>query len=184
MPHLKEFRIVQDSREKKPLPFPRSLELLSYTASPCKQIPVRVNIQVISTTLQAADYILDDHPTNAYLGVGASTACIIERKYSLDELHTNIFNRKRRASFIRCLDRMAEGWNFPLLLLEGTLSSLYNNTRPEVHGGLVMDEVMRLCLSRGVGLQIAEGNTQSKRRKIAEHAARFLFNGALTHAGN
>jgi len=152
--------------------------MLSVKDEPYRKTAHTLQIEVITRTLPAADIAIGDEPANLYLGVGAYKAAIIERKYSLGELQTNVFDRKRRPAFVRCLKAMSENFDRPTLLLEGTLGRLYASTHREDDAGLVMDATMRLCYEHGVALQIAEGNTQAKRRIIAEHAIRLLINGA------
>ena len=90
-------KVYQDTREKRPLMFPETIELGGrlYT------------VEVIKKELVTGDYLLDPE----------APAAMIERKGSIDELYQNLFT-KDRARFFRSLERIKDSPAVCYLLLD------------------------------------------------------------------
>lgn len=164
----KSLTILVDSREKIPLIFPSTLTMLSPRHLPHQQIKSIVRLVTKSATLETGDYLLAEAPT----------ACVVERKYSIDELATNTLNPRRRRLFIAELLRL-QAYSRPVLLLEGSLSKYLKPTVRTKDPGLALDATQRLLLEYKIGLITQPCNTVAERRAAGEFVARLLVNGAL-----
>ena len=116
MPKPITFTILRDRREKRPLSFPDWIDVLDPNTLPRKRQRLALRIRVQDVTLPTADYVLGKDAANVYtLGETA----VVERKYSLDEIATNVLDIHRRKLFVGQLQRMRETWKYPLLVFEG-----------------------------------------------------------------
>lgn len=157
------YTVVVDSREKKPLPFPKHLvvgrEGGKGTTTLC--------VETITDRLVTGDYVLRGHEAGT----------IVERKGSLMEVVKNVRGRDR-TRFLAALDRVAEEAARPVLFLEGTPSDLARaeHRDPTLRGGL--DELMRVCAQRNVHFLLLPARTPGNRRSAAEFILRMLIAGA------
>lgn len=185
---MKQFQIVIDSREQHPLPIPEVVEWLDPTALPTSAKPVRVRIGLDKRALPAADYILEGDVGLVYTTGSGRGAGVVERKASIDELSDNVFAPHRRPNFITLLTRMKEQWRYPVLMIEGGLSTLFQISRKHP-GGLVIDGLQRLSMEYGVPIIPLDGRGLSQRKYAGEWVARWLlnatvaggFNGTISH---
>lgn len=168
--------ILADCREKKPLPFPSTLRMLTFNGLPESRRETVVTLAVKQSRMEAADYALDDAPGACYSLRGT---VIVERKAALDEIATNCLDSSRRAHFVRCLTRMAAAFPRPFLIFEGGLPALYRASRQNPSPWLAIDALQRLCLSHNVPIINIPAGTDANRRLLADYCARLLVNGAL-----
>ena len=89
----KEWVILQDTREKKPLRFPANLRVLDDKKPAYKQKMITVRLHTVPQKLDTGDYLLQGHETDT----------IVERKGSLREVAMNCLNQRDRKRFIDCL---------------------------------------------------------------------------------
>ena len=131
--------VVQiDTREKKPLLFPATLEV--WTGH--RQKIVRVFIERVR--LDAGDYCLKDQ-----------RGCIVERKGSLRELNTNLLNPVDSGRQARAFRRLSEACDHPYLLVHTTTSDLLARTEHNPEPGRLV-QVMTRCLTKyGLSLLVA-----------------------------
>ena len=73
---IRDWTIIQDTREKKPLLFPGNLRLLDDKTLPTKRKTVLVRIHTVKETLKTGDYLLR----------GYEGCTMIERKACLREI--------------------------------------------------------------------------------------------------
>lgn len=180
-----EYLIHIDSREQRPLPFPVHVTMLDPTVLPQRQqtrcVRIRTEAPAARKALPFADYLLGDDPGACYTAKDSSGGVIVERKYSLSELHANVFNPVKRRSFVRCLDNMRKHFVYPVLLLEGTPAEL---NRGHAQAAIVWDGLQRLLLERRISLWHLPGKSETARRETAILVAKLLINGALTHGNS
>lgn len=167
----REWVILQDRREKKPLLFPDNLVCLDTSQPAHHQRSLTVRLVVQPTTLEYGDYML------ACNGRGV----IIERKWSLDEIATNCLSELRRRNFIRELERLRDHCSHPILLFESTLLEASRPTKQNPTPALALDALAALLLEYRVTPLFLPSSTPEHRRATGEFAARLLIRGA-THA--
>ena len=130
----KEWTIVQDTREKKPLKFPANLKVLDDKYPPHKQRMVTVRLHTVQDKLEAGDYLLRGHEGKT----------IIERKGSLREIAKNCLNEKDRVRFIKSLEKLKNACTHPVLMLEGTPLLMERPCQNVPKPACAMDALMRL----------------------------------------
>lgn len=173
--------ILCDYREKKPLPFPTTIEVLDPRYPAHKLKTTRFMIKQVKKRLDAADYIIGDEPGSVFTTGMPGSPVVVERKYTLNELYDNLFREgTNRRNFDACLTNMKK-FARPHLFVEGSLGRLYSSIE-NAPPGIVIDELQRQCFEKEITLLILEGNTQSQRALIADYIARLLINGTLTNA--
>lgn len=166
-----------DNREKKPLPFPKVIDLWDPRTRPPRASLMRAAIQTQSVTLETADYRLAAFPQ----------LCVIERKGHLQELYSNLVPRKGRTLFIDELKRLRDQCRYPYVLLEGTPHGLMTDNRrtsPHYDPNLVRDLLLEATLLHGVQILILPSSTPSQRRALAEWVAALLIRPAILPAGD
>jgi ERCC4-type nuclease len=165
----RDYTLIIDTREKKPLIFPANLRVLSPNASPhlCKTNLLRVHTK--KEKLDTGDYLLR----------GYETVTMIERKGSLREVATNCLNQRDRKRFVACLERMKDACAEPILLLEGTPLESLRKTKHVLEPGAAIDALMRLLTEYGIKLLLLPTASSAQRRATGEWAARLLINGAI-----
>ena len=168
----REYVILQDSREKKPLIFPETLSFLDTSKPPWHRKSVRVRIRVQSHPLKTGDYCLLDHEDNV----------LIERKGTLREVAGYCLRKDGCRRFISQIDRLKSECQKPFLLLEGTPVDLQRPTKYVENPGLALDSFHRILFERQVPLILLPSATTTARRAVGEWTARLLINGALTNA--
>lgn len=174
---MPDYTIVVDAREKKPLPLPSRLLMLSPSALPETRQSTWVGVKQTRREIPAADYCLDGEPGVCY-SLGGSV--IVERKAALDEIATNCLDSYRRQRFVRCLEAMRRSHARPFLIFEGGLSRMYKASSSNPHPELAIDALQRLCFAHGVHLLAISGDSLACRRHLGDYVARMLINGALT----
>jgi ERCC4-type nuclease len=175
----RQWLILVDTREKKPLLFPEHLTVLSDTQPAHTQATVTVRLHTERKRLETGDYLLASHPTTT----------IVERKGSVREVQTNCLNRRDRARFVRCLERMRDAAVDPVLLLEGSPADLVKPLPANAYGqpgespaGPALDALFSLLHEYGIRLLLLPNSTVANRRAMGEIVARDLIAGAIHHA--
>lgn len=167
----KEWTIIQDTREKKPLKFPANLKVLDDKYPPHKQRVTTIRIHTLVEKLEAGDYLLQGYEDNT----------IIERKGSLREIAKNCLNEKDRVRFIKALVKLKNACDHPILMLEGTPLQMEKPCKNVPHPACAIDGLMRLIREYDIELILLPGTTYSHRRACANWVARLLIAGAITN---
>ena len=167
----REWVILQDSREKKPLLFPETLSFLDPTKPPWFRRSVRVRLRVEKYPLKTGDYCLLGHEKTA----------LIERKGSLREVAGYCLTKDGCRRFTSQVDRLKDEAALPYLLLEGTPVDLQRPTKYVEKPGLALDSFQRILFQKGVALILLPSATTTARKAVGEWAARLMINGAITH---
>ena len=165
----REWTIIQDTREKKPLKFPANLKVLDDNFPPFKQKMVTVRIHTVVEKLDAGDYLLQGHEGQT----------IIERKGSLREIAKNCLNEKDRVRFIKALVKLKDACEHPILMLEGTPLEMERPCPNVPYPACATDALMRLMKEYKIEFILLPGTTYSHRRACANWVARMLINGAI-----
>jgi ERCC4-type nuclease len=162
---LRELTILVDSREQRPLVFPRNL-VVGTPGSSTSLATIRLNTR--EETLPTGDYVVQGH----------EAACVIERKANLPELARNLHTadglRRLRNEFTRM-----QAFRRRLLLLEGgplqhqsrTSASRNHSILPEA----VRDDLFRLTGEYGIELWMIPISSASARHACSEWVASLLF---------
>ena len=111
--------ILQDTREKQPLLFPRTMVMLDAAYPATDKRRTTVSIHVVKKALKTGDYAIQGHEDR----------CLVERKGSAREIAKNTMHGKDRQRFERELVRLKEETAFPVLLMEGWPSQLLEHTK-------------------------------------------------------
>lgn len=153
------FTIEVDTREQKPLLFPSHISL--YTGD----LPKRVRLRTLPSTLKAGDYRLLSHPT---------LACI-ERKGSVRELCKNFLSRDWERQ-LRSLAHLCSDYQHPYLLVEESVYALTTRREPNTNPDLLLQRISSILTRLPVRLLIV-GAAQSipARRRIGLFAASLLL---------
>lgn len=165
----RDYTLIIDSREKKPLIFPANIRVLSPSSPPHQAKTNLVRVHTKKEKLETGDYLLR----------GYDTVTMIERKGSLREVATNCLNRNDRKRFIKCLVRMKDACSEPILLLEGTPLETLRKSRHVPEPGAAVDALMRLLTEYEINLLLLPTSSSAQRRATGEWAARLLINGAI-----
>lgn len=168
----KEWTIVQDTREKKPLRFPANLRVLDDHTAPHRVRMVTVRLHTVKEKLDTGDYLLR----------GFESTTIIERKGSLREVANNCLSRADRPRFVECLTRLRDSCKHPVIMLEGTPLSMARVQRGVQEPDAAVDALLRLVREYRIELLLLPGSTHSHRRACANWVARALIAGALNDA--
>lgn len=160
----RDFTLIVDTREKKPLLFPANLRVLNPDTKKANLIRLHTKKEKLDT----GDYLLK----------GFEESTMIERKGSLREVASNCLSGDR-ARFENCLIRMTEACKDPVLLLEGTPLELSRKSKEVPEPGAAIDALMRLLSTYSIGLLLLPTASSSQRRATGEWAARLLINGAI-----
>lgn len=148
-------QVIIDSREKRPLLFPATLNFRGrlYT------------IETIRRRLDAGDYMLEHAPQLAG----------IERKAGLREIHQNFLTTDSRRAH-KALVRFAGAYEHPLLLLESSTSQLMTPTKYFPRPGGIVQQILDACADLKIGLLLVGRCAQTTtRRKAGELALRALL---------
>ena len=168
----REWVILQDTREKKPLLFPETLVMLNDAKPAWHRRSCTVRLRVEKHPLKTGDYCLLGHEKTA----------LIERKGSLREVAGYCLSKDGCRRFTSQVDRLKAEAALPYLLLEGTPMDLLRPTLHVEKPGLAMDSFQRILYEKSVPLILLPAATTSARKAVGEWVARLLINGALTHA--
>lgn len=165
----REFTVLVDEREKKPLPIPPFLKVWDRSTSWDRCTPTTVRITTRTVLLPTGDYILEGHPA----------ACIIERKAHLTELHTNVLTVTGRRRFTAELDRLRRECHTPIVLLEGAPHTL-KAVRPPIDADLVRDHLLSLLHAYSIGFHLLPTDSPTARRSAGEWLVATLIAAATT----
>lgn len=168
---IRDWTIVQDTREKKPLLFPGNIRVLDDKTLPTSKKSILVRVHTVRETLKTGDYLMK----------GFEGCTMIERKGSLREIAQNCLTKRDRPRFVECLKRMKDSCVDPVLLLEGTPLEMTRVTKHVPEPAVAVDALMRLLNEYGIRLFLLPTQTASHRRASGEWALRLLINGALQH---
>tara|TARA_B100001093_G_scaffold518394_1_gene603034 strand:- start:2416 stop:2958 length:543 start_codon:yes stop_codon:yes gene_type:complete len=167
----REFVILQDTREKKPLLFPETISMLDDTKPPWFRRSARIRLRVEKYPLKTGDYCLLGHEKTA----------LIERKGSLREVAGYCLTKDGCRRFISQVDRLKDEAALPYLLLEGTPMDLLRPTTHVEKPGLAMDSFQRILYEKNVPLILLPAATTTARKAVGEWVARLLINGVISH---
>jgi ERCC4-type nuclease len=158
------YTVAVDTREQKPVPIPDWLPLLR---TPLCGDTTTVHIRTTAKTLSAGDYTLIENQS----GAG------IERKYTLRELAKNCLTDDRHR-MRAALERLADTYSHPYLLVEGTVRKLLGDKRiPKPYRAY--DALLRLLADYRITLIHTEGRSHRQRELTGEIIARILINVAI-----
>ena len=141
-----------------------------------------VNLDIKCITLPVADYLIEtgevgsvliseDYPTRS---------AVVETKRSLSEITANVLgNPASRRNFKLMLSRMRQYWHFPLLVVEGGLSTVYQARRNDPPPGPTIDAFQRILMESKVPFMLVPEKSVAQRRWTADFVVRWLLNGAL-----
>lgn len=169
----KQWVILQDTRENKPLPFPEHLVVLDPDKPPQKCVSTTVKLVIKRSDLQTGDYQLE----------GWEKSMVVETKRGLREVAGNVFDPVRRQRLISEFARIAGGgFKRAALVWEGTLVDLSQNSLHHPHYGMIHDGLQRMLAEHlpHAHLLICPNTTLNHRRATSEWVARMLINAALT----
>lgn len=166
----REYTIVVDDREKKPLPFPSHLVMWDPNSPPStrKARTTTVKLHLESQRLPTGDYLLKESPSTI----------VVERKNGLDEVAGNCLLTKKRKLFIAELERLRAECKRPVLLLEGDPVRVVKTRWWEGDPSIPRDALRALLLQYGVELLLIPGHTMVQRRAAASWIASMLILGA------
>lgn len=166
----REWTILQDSREKRPLLFPGTLLLLDPSRLPSDPRGVMIQLQVETSSLETGDYCLKESPNSL----------VVERKASLLELQSNLCDPTRRKRFISELERIKSGFKGGCLVCEDPLTFSPVPGRMN-NPGLVLDQLFQtLHPYPSIRLLFSKAATIPQRYALGEVVARMLIRAALT----
>lgn len=170
------FTIVQDTQEKLPLLFPKTLTILPPDLKPRPSSARTVAIELVKERLddfhpecKNADYYVRGHPGKV----------VLERKKDINEIAQNVLNPRRRSRFIRELKYLHDTCCRPILLAEGTPQSLLIKSAYCEYPEVACDALLSLLLKYRIELWMMPATTVAHRRAMGEFAARIMIQGAL-----
>jgi ERCC4-type nuclease len=161
--------LIQDTREKKPLLFPKTLSMWDPATPAEKPRTARINLHIVKEKLDTADYALQGHENNT----------LIERKGSLREITKNCFHYKDRQRFLDCVKRLRDSCDNPILLLEGSPALMLKPTKEVTKPYFSVDSLLRILMEYKIGFWFIPSSTIAQRRSAGEWTARALINGVL-----
>ena len=168
----RDYTIIQDTREKKPLLFgaqpggdPRYLPMLRDVDGSTTTI----RLHVVRSKLDTGDYALR----------GYERLCLIERKGSIREVAQNCLTGDR-LRVGRAFGRLRSECRMPVLLLEGTMSSLLK-CRYTKKPYAALDALLRLIAEYDLRLLMLSTSTVGMRQQMGELVARLLINTAVAY---
>jgi ERCC4-type nuclease len=167
----REYVILRDTREKKPLIFPETLVMLDDTKPPWFRRSITVRLRVEDYPLKTGDYCL----------LGYEKVCLVERKGSLREVAGYCITKDGCRRFTSQVERLKEEAALPYLLMEGTPIDLLRPTLHVEKPGQAMDSFQRFLLKNEIPLILLPAATTTARKAVGEWVARLMINGALTH---
>lgn len=167
---MKEVTVLVDRREKQPLPFPSIFVGWNPLDPPSWESSHKLIVHVRTQHLPTADYTLAGHQQDV----------LIERKKDLDELRGNLVTRRGRENFEAELRRMKEHTARPLILLEGSPSSLQKTFK--ANAPVVRDLLTDVLVAYDVPFVMIPTATDAQRRAAGEWVLSYLLAGAR-HAG-
>lgn len=167
---MREFILLVDEREKRPLPIPDYITMWDPSTSWEKPSTHRVRIHKVSARLKTADYALS----------GYENRCLIERKGSLTELHGNLLTATGRRRFTAELQRLRTETQHPIVLLEGSPHTLKAVAHP-VNPDIVRDQLLTVLHEYGIAFHMLPTESPTARRAAGEWLVATLIAHALTN---
>jgi ERCC4-type nuclease len=158
---VREFVLLVDEREKRPLPIPEFITMWDPSTSWERPSTHRVRIHKVSAHLKTADYA-------------------VERKGSLTELHSNLLTSTGRRRFVAELKRLRSETEHPLLLLEGSPHTLKAVSHP-VNPDIVRDQLLTVLHEYGIAFHMIPTESPTARRAAGEWLVATLIAHALTN---
>jgi ERCC4-type nuclease len=126
-----------------------------------------VRLKTVTQKLDAGDYCLLEYPNIAG----------IERKYTLREIAKNCLTEDRHR-MRAALEKLADNYYHPYLLVEGTVRSLLSNRSiPKPYRAY--DALLRLLAEYHITLVHCEGRSTRQRALTGELIGRILINTAI-----
>lgn len=164
--------ILIDAREKKCLAIPPYLHFFPDNRH---NRPELIKLQTRKQVLDAGDYLLSafDFPLNLYC---TSNAGAVETKRTFSEIADNLFDYRHRGRFDRALAKLRTCFRFPLLIVEGGLTTLATQSYSKVPPGALQDAFISAMMRHNIPYLLTPSNTPTQRRLLAEYVARFLLN--------
>lgn len=161
--------ILRDSREKKPLPFPKTLHTYITRTGKAHLFCVRDKC----VTMPFGDYALE----------GFEARCTIERKGSVRELQQNLLTDDYKR-FMCAIKRLQDSTKFPIILLDFNLAEATRRTKYVKEPERVMDMfwslMFRLQSRKRLGvLWLGNGTRTHPRLKKGEQIIRVLLKYSL-----
>lgn len=157
---MEQLTLLVDSREKKPLSFPKTF---TWTDPWWKRKTMRIVQKDVK--LSEGDYAIEGH----------ENLVLIERKGSIRELRDNLFaGDAPRAK--KAFKRLADACKYPYLLLDFSLSSATQATREVEFPDAIRDFFYREMATYGIRLLwLPQLYTTVGRRKVGEEVLRVLW---------
>jgi ERCC4-type nuclease len=165
----REYTIIRDHREKRPLLIPAHIVLLRPDLPPTAQTGFTASLTVVEEELETADYLLKGH----------ESLTIIERKGALDEVATNCLTTSGRRKFADVCRRLRDACSDPVLLLEGDARFFTQPTARTPEPAFARDALQRLLMEYQIELMLMPKDTIEHRRANGEFAAARLINGTM-----
>lgn len=165
----RQYTIIVDTRERKPLLFPASIAMLDPSSPPHSPKVARVSLTTIKRKLDTGDYAL----------LGYEEDVLVERKGSLREISKNCFHFKDRPRFIRCIERLRDSCKRPYVLLEGSPLEMLRPTKEVPKPYFSVDSLLRILTEYQIGFWFMPANTSAHKRAAGEWLARTLINGVI-----
>lgn len=170
----REWTVLVDTREKKPLVFPSYMPLASATKR-SSALSVKLDTVRIHTNKVRL-------PTGDYTLAGHQEITLIERKGSLRELIGCCLTRQGLRRFESQLSRLVEATKYPTLLLEGRINQTAENNAAELAALDMFIRIVRRYPT--VQLLIVPTATFIQRRRLGEFVCRYLINTVLGEKGS
>lgn len=149
---MKVLGVLVDSREKYPILFPETTTFFNDRSYNC--VPEEYRVKIVEKSMEVGDYALE----------GFESECVIERKGSVGELHSNLHG-KDYARFTRAISRLAE-CSHPILLLDFTPAQFFRTSKYSGNTRQVFDSFFRVVLKHGLHLWWAGGCGHPRVRRI------------------
>ena len=166
----RDWVIIQDTREKKPLVFPHHITLLDDTKDPLSLKTCVSTLETVRQKMDAGDYTLQ----------GFEDRMLVERKGSIREVATNCLDRRDRTRFLAATQRLIDSCSRPILLLEGSPSQLFK-AKLDVPVEAAVDALIRVLVAYKIELLLLPTSSSAQRRACGEWVARLLISGAVTN---
>lgn len=161
----REWTILVDSREKRALPLPSTMEVRDWSTFYPRDGMVTVRIHTKEVALITGDYCVEGH----------SRDCLIERKGSLTELSKNLRDSVDRVRFFKQLERLRDESDHPVLFVEGDPLSWGTKRTDGIDPFLLRDCLFQAQHRFGVHLVLLPCNSASARREAAKWLVALLL---------
>lgn len=157
--------VVQvDTREKRPLLFPKTVKLWF------REKPKILTVETEKTKLDAGDYRLKDFPN----------LCVVERKGSIRELYKNFFNTTDSRRQASAFGRLSKDSRYPYLLVQAATSELLSQSKHVPEPEHLLQRLTATLANYGLHMLVVPRTNTSASRRITGTVALHLM---LGHAG-